>query len=42
MPIYPQSGKADVSSWEIQPVVALALEWVGAFAETLPRSVLAR
>jgi ATP-dependent DNA helicase RecG len=40
MPIYPQSGKADVSSWEIQPLVALVLEWVGALAETLPQGVL--
>ncbi len=40
MPIYPQSGKADVSSWEIQPVVASVLEWVGPLAETLPQPVL--
>ena len=40
MPIYPQSGKADVSSWEIQPVVALALQWADALVETLPRGVL--
>ena len=40
MPIYPQSGKADVSSWEIQPVVAALLEWVGPLAETLPQPVL--
>ncbi len=40
MPIYPQSGKADVSSWEIQPVVTLALEWAGALAETLLQGVL--
>ncbi len=40
VPIYPQSGKADVSTWEIQPVVALTLEWVGELAETLPADVL--
>ena len=40
MPIYPQSGKADVSSWEIQPVVASTLEWVGDLAETLPEAIL--
>ena len=40
MPIYPQSGKADVSTWEVQPVVALALDWVGELAETLPEDVL--
>ena len=41
VPIYPQSGKADVSTWEIQPVVARVLEWVGPLAETLPADVLA-
>src|SRR6478735_9284274 len=40
LPIYPQSGKADVSTWEIQPVVALTLEWDGELAETLPGDVL--
>jgi ATP-dependent DNA helicase RecG len=40
VPIYPQSGKADVSTWEIQPVVAKALDWVGDLAETLPPPVL--
>jgi ATP-dependent DNA helicase RecG len=40
MPIYPQSGKADVSTWEIQPVVALALDWAGDLVETLPAGVL--
>jgi ATP-dependent DNA helicase RecG len=40
VPIYPQSGKADVSTWEIQPVVALALEWIGELVETLPADVL--
>ncbi len=41
VPIYPQSGKADLSTWEIQPAVALALDWAGPFAETLPARVLA-
>jgi ATP-dependent DNA helicase RecG len=36
VPIYPQSGKADVSTWEIQRVVALALDWAGDFADPLP------
>ncbi len=40
VPIYPQSGKADVSTWEVQPVVALTLEWAGELAETLPADVL--
>ncbi|MGZ6899575.1 MAG: ATP-dependent DNA helicase RecG [Acidimicrobiia bacterium] len=40
MPIYPQSGKADLSTWEIQPVVARVLDWVGPLAETLPADVL--
>jgi ATP-dependent DNA helicase RecG len=35
VPIYPQSGKADVSTWEIQRVVALALDWVGPLADPL-------
>ena len=40
VPIYPQSGKADVSTWEIQPVVARALDWSGDLTETLPAPVL--
>ncbi len=40
VPIYPQSGKADLSTWELQPVVALALDWAGPLAETLPPSVM--
>lgn len=40
VPIYPQSGKADVSTWEIQPVVAAALEWAGPLVEPLPAAVL--
>jgi ATP-dependent DNA helicase RecG len=41
VPIYPQSGKADVSTWEVQPVVARTLDWVGELVETLPAEVLA-
>ncbi len=41
IPIYPQSGKADLSTWEIQPVVATVMEWVGPLVETLPADVLA-
>jgi len=40
VPIYPQSGKADVSTWELQPVVAAALERTGPLVEPLPGSVL--
>ncbi|MSO37423.1 MAG: ATP-dependent DNA helicase RecG [Acidimicrobiia bacterium] len=40
VPIYPQSGKADVSSWEIKEAIAAALTHVGRFAETLPSDVL--
>jgi ATP-dependent DNA helicase RecG len=36
VPIYPQSGVAEVSSWEIQAAVARALEWAGTIAEVLP------
>ncbi|MGZ4691240.1 MAG: ATP-dependent DNA helicase RecG [Acidimicrobiia bacterium] len=35
MPIYPQSGKADVSTWEIQRAVAAALDHAGALADPL-------
>jgi ATP-dependent DNA helicase RecG len=35
VPMYPQSGKADVSSWEIHPVVLTALDWAGELAEPL-------
>ena len=41
VPIYPQSGKADVSSWELQPLVALALEWAGELEEPLPDDIRA-
>jgi ATP-dependent DNA helicase RecG len=35
MPIYPQSGKADVSTWEIQRAVGAALDFAGSFADPL-------
>ncbi len=35
MPIYPQSGKADVSTWEIQRCVSAALDFAGALADPL-------
>jgi ATP-dependent DNA helicase RecG len=41
VPIYAQSGKADLSTWEIEPVVAAALDWAGELVETLPADVLA-
>jgi ATP-dependent DNA helicase RecG len=40
VPIYPQSGKADVSTFQIQPLVATALDWVGDLAEPLDGAVL--
>ena len=30
VPIYPQSGKADVTTWQLKKLVATALEWVAA------------
>ena len=38
VPLYPQSGKADVSSWQLRPVVASALDWAGELAEPLAPS----
>jgi ATP-dependent DNA helicase RecG len=35
MPIYPQSGKADVSTWEIQRAMTAALDFAGALADPL-------
>jgi ATP-dependent DNA helicase RecG len=35
MPIYPQSGKADVSTWELQRAVAAALDFAGPLADPL-------
>jgi ATP-dependent DNA helicase RecG len=39
VPIYPESGKADVSSWQLRRLVAEALERAGDLAEPLPRWV---
>ena len=36
VPLYPQSGKADVSSWQLRPVVRAALDWAGELGEPLP------
>jgi ATP-dependent DNA helicase RecG len=36
VPVYPQSGKADVSSWEIRKAVRDVLERIGDLAEPLP------
>ena len=36
VPVYPQSGKADVSTWQLRPLVARALDWAGALADPLP------
>ena len=35
MPIYPQSGKANVSTWEIQRAVGATLDFVGDLADPL-------
>jgi len=40
VPVYPQSGKADVSTWQLRPVVAAALDWAGELAEPLPAALL--
>ena len=39
VPIYPQSGKADVSTWQIHALVAEALERAGEFADPLDAAV---
>ena len=37
--VYPQSAKAGLSSWDIAPAVAKALEWVGEFYEPLDEAL---
>ncbi len=39
VPVYPQSGKAEVFTWQIRQVVRRVLEDVGELAEPLPASV---
>ncbi|MCU1459885.1 MAG: ATP-dependent helicase RecG [Actinomycetia bacterium] len=39
VPIYPQSGKADVSTWQLRPVVTAALDAAGALAEPIDGSI---
>jgi ATP-dependent DNA helicase RecG len=39
VPVYPQSGKADVSTWQLRPVVASALDWAGDLDDPLPREL---
>lgn len=39
VPMYPQSGRAEVTSWDLAPAVARALEWAGDLAEVLPGEV---
>jgi ATP-dependent DNA helicase RecG len=41
VPIYPESGKADVSSWQLRRLVAEALNRAGELAEPLPAWVRA-
>ena len=40
VPVYPQSGKADVSTWQLRPVVAGALDWAGVLDDPLPPELL--
>lgn len=40
VPIYPQSGKAQVDTWQIQRLMAEALERAGEFADPVPEAVL--
>jgi ATP-dependent DNA helicase RecG len=42
VPIYPQSGKADVSTWQLQKFVAEALRRARAFDDPVPPEVLDR
>ena len=42
VPIYPQSGKADVSTWQLQKFVAEALRRVVAFDDPVPVGILNR
>jgi len=39
VPVYPQSGKADVSTWQIQKLVTEALERAGEFEDPLPKEL---
>src|SRR5690606_36763195 len=36
VPVYPESGKADVSSWQLRRLVAEALDRAGPLVEPLP------
>ena len=40
VPVYPQSGKADISTWQLRPIVARTLDWAGELAEPLPDALL--
>ena len=42
VPIYPQSGKADISTWQIQKLVGEALDRAGEFADPLPGDLRSR
>ena len=42
VPIYPQSGKADISTWQLQKFVAEALRRVVEFDDPVPREILDR
>jgi ATP-dependent DNA helicase RecG len=42
VPIYPQSGKADISTWQLKKLVQEALSRTGEFADPLPEGVRAR
>ncbi|HEX2737085.1 MAG TPA: DNA helicase RecG, partial [Acidimicrobiia bacterium] len=35
VPLYPQSGKAELLTWQLRPIVAAALDWAGELSEPL-------
>jgi ATP-dependent DNA helicase RecG len=41
VPLYPQSGKAELLTWQLRPIVAAALDWAGELSEPLPDDILA-
>ncbi len=39
VPVYPQSGKAELFTWELRPIVADALDWAGPLSEPLSADI---
>jgi ATP-dependent DNA helicase RecG len=39
VPVYPQSGKAELFTWQLRPLVAAALDWAGELSEPLADDV---